>query len=106
VLAPTFFASSMDGELAYCDFVKPPDVEHPDYVKSISNYHYGPVVGLHRSPFFEDVVLSVGDWAFKVRAVTILRRCGKEEKRDELTPALRHAGQLCCNNSCTPYREG
>jgi hypothetical protein len=56
----------MDGEVAYCDFVKPADVEHPDYVKAISQYHYGPVIGLQRSPFFDDVLLSVGDWAFKV----------------------------------------
>jgi len=59
----------MDGEVAYCDFVKPADVEHPDYVKAISQYHYGPVIGLQRSPFFDDVLLSVGDWAFKVRRI-------------------------------------
>lgn len=61
-----FFASSFDGEVAYADWVRPESEEHPEYTKLIRASHCGPVKSLQRSPFFDDVLLSVGDWTFQV----------------------------------------
>ena len=62
----TFFAGSMDGEVSYAQYEKPAGVDHPEYTKSCTEAHCGPVVALHRSSFAEDIVLSVGDWTFKI----------------------------------------
>ncbi|GMH45419.1 hypothetical protein BSKO_13376 [Bryopsis sp. KO-2023] len=61
-----FFASSFDGEVAYADWVRPEDEEHPEHTKSITMSHCGPVKSLQRSPFFDGVLLSVGDWTFQI----------------------------------------
>ena len=37
--------------------------EHPDYSKACVRAHNGAIITLQRSPFFEDVLLSVGDWS-------------------------------------------
>lgn len=37
--------------------------EHPDYSKACVRAHNGAIISLQRSPFFEDVLLSVGDWS-------------------------------------------
>lgn len=37
--------------------------EHPDYSKACVRAHNGAVISLQRSPFFEDIMLSVGDWS-------------------------------------------
>jgi len=65
-LQPKMFATSMDGEVAYAEFVKPPEIDHPEFTKMNSHYHYGPVIAIQRSPFFEDTLLTVGDWTFKI----------------------------------------
>ena len=56
----------MDGEVAVGEFEKPEDMEHPEYTKKNMNHHYGPVVAIQRSPFFDDTLLTVGDWTFKI----------------------------------------
>ncbi|GIL86238.1 hypothetical protein Vretimale_13768 [Volvox reticuliferus] len=61
-----FFAGSFDGELVYADFIKPEGEENPDYAKSCLQAHVGPVIALERSPFFEDVVLTCGDWQWQL----------------------------------------
>ncbi|KXZ55747.1 hypothetical protein GPECTOR_2g1297 [Gonium pectorale] len=61
-----FYAGSFDGELVYADFVKPEGEENPDYAKSCLQAHVGPVIALERSPFFEDIVLTCGDWQWQV----------------------------------------
>jgi len=61
-----FYATSMEGEVAVADFERPPDVDHPEFTKTLYTHHSGPVVALQRSPFFEDILLSVGDWTFKI----------------------------------------
>ena len=38
--------------------------EHPEHCKSISKAHAGAVVTLQRSPFFDDILLSTGDWSW------------------------------------------
>ncbi|KAK3283163.1 hypothetical protein CYMTET_9130 [Cymbomonas tetramitiformis] len=65
-LKSTFFGTSMDGEVVYADFLRPDDVDHPEFTKSVSSAHFGPVLALQRSPFFEDIILSIGDWSFKI----------------------------------------
>ena len=37
--------------------------EHPDYSKACVRAHNGAIISLQRSPFFEDVLLTVGDWS-------------------------------------------
>lgn len=37
--------------------------EHPDYSKACVRGHNGAIISLQRSPFFDDVLLSVGDWS-------------------------------------------
>ncbi|GLC44506.1 hypothetical protein PLESTB_000065900 [Pleodorina starrii] len=61
-----FFAGSFDGELVYADFIKPEGEENPDYAKSCLQAHVGPVIALERSPFFEDIVLTCGDWQWQL----------------------------------------
>lgn len=61
-----FYVGSTDGELVYADFVKPEGVENPDYCKFCLPAHAGSVVAIERSPFFDDIILSVGDWSFQV----------------------------------------
>lgn len=61
-----FFIGSMDGEVCYADFDKPEGQEHPEYSKSIAEGHAGPIQLVERSPFFPDILLSVGDWSFKI----------------------------------------
>eukprot|EP00199_Chlamydomonas_sp_CCMP681_P000882 CAMPEP_0119110888 /NCGR_PEP_ID=MMETSP1180-20130426/32687_1 /TAXON_ID=3052 ORGANISM="Chlamydomonas cf sp, Strain CCMP681" /NCGR_SAMPLE_ID=MMETSP1180 /ASSEMBLY_ACC=CAM_ASM_000741 /LENGTH=447 /DNA_ID=CAMNT_0007097533 /DNA_START=21 /DNA_END=1364 /DNA_ORIENTATION=- len=63
-----FFLGSADGELVHADYVRPegPDGDNPDYVKSITQAHVGPILSIQRSPFFDDIILTVGDWSFQV----------------------------------------
>ena len=56
----------MDGEIAYAEYHKPEDVQHPEYTKETIDAHFGAISSLQRSPFFEDIVLSVGEWSFKI----------------------------------------
>ena len=62
----SFFMGSMDGEVALAQYEKPEGVDHPEYTKGCIDAHCGPVVSLQRSPFFEGIVLSAGDWTFKI----------------------------------------
>ena len=41
--ATSFFTTSMDGEVALCDFAKPDDDPHPEHSKLVSYAHCGPV---------------------------------------------------------------
>jgi dynein intermediate chain 3, axonemal len=41
-----------------------------DYVRWITRDHSRPCVALHQSPFFPDVLLSVGDWNFHIWRVS------------------------------------
>jgi|AntAceMinimDraft_1070359.scaffolds.fasta_scaffold14440_1 WD40 repeat protein len=60
------YCSSMDGEVALCDFSKPDNDPHPEHAKLVSSAHAGPVRSIERSPFFPDIMMSVGDWTFKL----------------------------------------
>lgn len=54
-----FAVGSSDGELVLADYVKAEGDDNPEYVKSITQAHVGPVVSLERSPFFHDILLTV-----------------------------------------------
>ena len=64
--AGDFHVGSFDGELLAATVTPPEGVDNPDFTKSASRPHCGPVVALARSPYFPDVLLSVGDWSFHV----------------------------------------
>jgi WD40 repeat protein len=57
---------SADGELVLAHFVTPDGADNPDFTKSISRPHAGPVVALARSPYFPDVLLTAADWQFHI----------------------------------------
>jgi len=61
-----FFVGSADGELVCSELVKPDGEENPDYMRYALQAHVGPIVALERSPFFDDIILTVGDWSFQV----------------------------------------
>lgn len=65
-----FYVGSEDGEVVYVDWMPQKDQDtgkiqtpKPEYYHAI---HDGPVVSLQRSPFFNDVILSVGGWTFTI----------------------------------------
>ena len=67
--ATRFFASSADGEVAQCDFVVPADEEGasaPEHTKLCVAGHSQAVRSISRSPFFPDLVMSVGASSFKL----------------------------------------
>lgn len=50
---------SSDGEIVLADYCKPEGVDHPDYTKFCVSGHAGPIVSVERSPFYEDIILTV-----------------------------------------------
>jgi hypothetical protein len=61
-----FTAGSMDGEVLTGNLIRPPGDDNPDYTRCIFAPHAGPLVALCVSPFLPDVLLSVGDWTFRL----------------------------------------
>ncbi|KAJ9521934.1 hypothetical protein QJQ45_024810, partial [Haematococcus lacustris] len=61
-----FFLASSDGEVAYADYVKPEHDDAGDHTKYMLQAHVAPIVALERSPFFDDIILTVGDWSFQI----------------------------------------
>eukprot|EP00775_Hariotina_reticulata_P012026 gene12026-12171_t len=61
-----FSAGSLDGELLVGNFIRPPGEDNPDYTRCVFAPHVGPIVALAASPFLPDVLLSVGDWTFRL----------------------------------------
>eukprot|EP00201_Polytomella_parva_P016255 CAMPEP_0175053992 /NCGR_PEP_ID=MMETSP0052_2-20121109/9244_1 /TAXON_ID=51329 ORGANISM="Polytomella parva, Strain SAG 63-3" /NCGR_SAMPLE_ID=MMETSP0052_2 /ASSEMBLY_ACC=CAM_ASM_000194 /LENGTH=254 /DNA_ID=CAMNT_0016318611 /DNA_START=324 /DNA_END=1085 /DNA_ORIENTATION=+ len=57
---------SFDGEITISDCFRMGDEETPDFIHSSIQSHVGPIVSLERSPFFEDILLTVGDWTFQI----------------------------------------
>ncbi|BFY99788.1 hypothetical protein BsWGS_02828 [Bradybaena similaris] len=64
------YVGTEDGEVVYVDWMPQKDIEsgkiqtpRPAYYHAI---HDGPVVSLQRSPFFKDVLLSVGGWTLAI----------------------------------------
>eukprot|EP00026_Physarum_polycephalum_P002615 Phypoly_transcript_02622.p1 GENE.Phypoly_transcript_02622~~Phypoly_transcript_02622.p1 ORF type:complete len:855 (+),score=165.96 Phypoly_transcript_02622:154-2718(+) len=66
-LAPTstkFACATEDGELVLSD--RAPLMEGTRVQPQITPCHHGPVKSLERSPFFDDILLTVGDWTVSV----------------------------------------
>ena len=73
------FCSSEEGEIVFADWLAKPvgrdgskkdddddDDETPEYVQWMAPDHSRPATVLMKSPFFPDMVLSVGDWNFQL----------------------------------------
>ncbi|KAJ3194937.1 WD repeat-containing protein 63 [Entophlyctis luteolus] len=62
-----FFASSEEGEILFSDWVAEKSSEDKgSRVEYASNLHFGSISDLQRSPFFPDILLSVGGWSFHI----------------------------------------
>ncbi|GAX83067.1 hypothetical protein CEUSTIGMA_g10493.t1 [Chlamydomonas eustigma] len=61
-----FNIASFDGELLHGQYNKPEGDEHGEDTKLCIQAHVGPVMALERSPFFDNILLSVGDWSFQI----------------------------------------
>lgn len=65
-----FYIGTEDGEIVYCDWKPVKDQEsgkltapRPDHYFTV---HSGAITCLERSPFFKDIILSVGGWTFAI----------------------------------------
>ena len=85
-----FMVSTEEGDLIFADLCARKNVVDPthggkdekdkeeedevetsrEYVRWISKDHSRPCVGLQQSPFFPDILLSVGDWNFHIWRVS------------------------------------
>lgn len=64
-----FFCATDEGDVIYSDWfaeVKADDKETGSRVESVLTGHHGPVADIHRSPFFPDILLTVGGWSFNI----------------------------------------
>ncbi|GBG81978.1 hypothetical protein CBR_g34157 [Chara braunii] len=61
-----FFCSTEIGEVGFGDLILPENVEKPNHIRNLSDAHNSAVKSLQCSPFFEDILLSVGDWTFNI----------------------------------------
>ncbi|KAJ3157426.1 WD repeat-containing protein 63 [Geranomyces michiganensis] len=65
--ASKFFCATEEGDLIYADWIaEKASEEKASRVEHAINYHFGSMSDLHRSPFFPDILLSVGGWSFHI----------------------------------------
>jgi WD40 repeat protein len=68
--ANKFFVGTEDGEVVYATWSLIRDSESGRMIAQRPLYHFnhhsGPVLCMERSPFFKDIVLSVGGWSFSL----------------------------------------
>ncbi|KAJ3169656.1 WD repeat-containing protein 63 [Geranomyces variabilis] len=65
--ASKFFCATEEGDLIYADWIaEKASEEKASRVEHAINYHFGAMSDLHRSPFFPDILLSVGGWSFHI----------------------------------------
>ena len=69
-----FTIGTEDGQVVHATWVLP-EGENASYLLSSTNAHYGPLVAVQRSPFFEDCILTVGDWSFSIFMSTAAQVC-------------------------------
>ncbi|KXS20411.1 WD40 repeat-like protein [Gonapodya prolifera JEL478] len=66
--ASKFFCATEEGDVVYADWI--PEKEDKDgsfcHVEFAAAVHFAPMSDLSRSPFFPDIVLSVGGWSFHI----------------------------------------
>lgn len=101
---PTFYGTSDEGELFLIDWsIKPISedqkvAEHIRMTKDCER-NYRPVVALERSPFYEDLILTVHDFHFAIWKTSL----------DQDTPIYRSANTFESHNTCgafSPTRPG
>jgi len=65
-----FFVGTEEGDLAYLDWKPEKDTDTGKIItprpEIIFNAHEGPISVLQRSPFYKDIILSVGGWTFAI----------------------------------------
>lgn len=101
---PTFFGSSDEGDLLLIDWTIKPATEDAkviDYVRMTkdSERNFRPVVSLARSPFFDDLILTVHDFHFSLWKIT--------DASD--LPVFRSSNTMDAHNTCgafSPSRPG
>lgn len=87
------FCCSEEGDLVYADWRAKPssrsessggkeDEEDgsdvPEYVQWIEKDHFRPCVAISRSPFFNDTIVTVGDWSFHIWKIEQVNRTGQQ----------------------------
>ena len=100
----TFFASSDEGDLFLIDWAIKPlseDQKVAEYIRMTkdSERNYRPVVALERSPFYEDLILTVHDFHFAIWKTSL----------DQDFPVYRSANTFEAHNTCgafSPTRPG
>lgn len=106
---PTFWATSDEGDLVFVDWSIRPvkeaegEVRLPEYVQAIyeSERNSRPCLALERSPFYEDLILTVHDFYFAIWKTSTLA------EREE--PIFRSANTFGSQNTCgafSPTRPG
>lgn len=69
-ISTTFFVGTEDGDLVYSDFKMEKDSDSGKLTSSKPSHcfviHDGLVTTVKRSPFFKDIVLTVGGWTFAI----------------------------------------
>jgi hypothetical protein len=60
-----FSLGTEDGQVAHGTWVMP-EGENASFITACAKAHYSPVVGVQRSPFFRECLLTVGDWTFSL----------------------------------------
>lgn len=111
-ITTTFWAASEEGDLVLVDWsAKPPPgaggnaeeaAKFAEYVKKIyeGERNYRPIVALERSPFFDDMILTVHDFHFCI---------WKTSLTESNTPIFRSANTFGSHNTCgafSPTRPG
>ena len=103
--SPTFFAASDEGDFIFVDWsIKPAgeDVKIAENVRKTyeSERNYRPTLALERSPFFDDLVMTIHDYHFAIWKTSI-------ETQDK--PIFRSANTFNSQNTCgafSPTRPG
>jgi len=101
---PTFFASSDEGDLFMIDWAVKPigeDQKNAEFIRMTKDCerNYRPVVALERSPFFEELIMTVHDFHFAIWKTQL----------DQETPIYRSANTFESHNTCgafSPTRPG
>jgi WD40 repeat protein len=108
----TFWAASDEGDLVYVDWsIKPPPgaggnaeeaAKFAEYVRKIyeCERNYRPIVALERSPYYEDLILTVHDFHFCIWKISL---------DDFNGPIFRSANTFGSHNTCgafSPTRPG
>lgn len=102
---PTFYAASDEGDLMMIDWTIKPAGEDAKFAENVrmtrdSERSFRPALALERSPFYEDLVLTVHDFHFAIWKTSI---------ETQETPIYKSANTFGSHNTCgafSPTRPG